>query len=402
LSSSAGLAALMFFFLPVLLPEHSNSESSDIAIYSENHEENVTDQNLSNPLTTNESAVDIHKDDTAHIQSDDIESASHASEDANSTAPSEAITTHHNTPNSRQNGEILIDHTVVESYRTTTIAIDRPTSSGTIETISRDQSNNAQSRSSREDISQSDPGALVRISDPVDEIISTNSQLAILSPLGQRALNLLDLEIRKDNIQVPIIDQSQKKEPLKLAHPWLVSAHFSSVSSWTPNGQSNNVDLGLGLNAKYFVNPKLAVSLGATYIDDFFIAEEGDYKANRDFWKAAGAPNVVEANNQMVEVTTGLAFYFNGIRNNGLSAQLGINSTFMISEQYDYLFTEESNNWSSSWTGDNNKWFNSLDLSTQYKIGLKNNFLIEAGPFVKVPISGIGHGDVLLSSAGIT
>jgi len=180
-----------------------------------------------------------------------------------------------------------------------------------------------------------------------------------------------------------------------------ISAVLNTESSWTPNGKFSTIDVGLGLTASYFLNRKWAVTAGASYINDVYTAEKGDYKASRDFWKANGAPEYTTANSSMIEISTGATYYFAGIDNGGFSTSVNLLSNFMIKEEYNYHFTEESNNFSSSWSMANQTWLNGLSLAANYKFNLSEKIIFESGPYIKVPLSGIGHGDVKLSAFGL-
>jgi len=49
----------------------------------------------------------------------------------------------------------------------------------------------------------------------------------------------------------------------------------------------------------------------------------------------------------------------------------------------------------------NNTWLNGLDFSTSYRFRLSDMWYIESGPYFKIPLGGIGHGNVKLTSFGI-
>jgi hypothetical protein len=49
----------------------------------------------------------------------------------------------------------------------------------------------------------------------------------------------------------------------------------------------------------------------------------------------------------------------------------------------------------------NNEWFKVLNLSAGVQRAIGERWHLQAEPFVKVPLSGVGEGDVLLSSWGV-
>ena len=162
--------------------------------------------------------------------------------------------------------------------------------------------------------------------------------------------------------------------------------------------------MNIGLRTSYYINNKVGVNLGLSYINDVYSAPGSDYNAKEDFWKASGAPGIPTmtlAESSMLELSAGATYAFNGIQNNGLSIGANLNSNFMLNERYEYLYPNESHNFNSAWTMANKTWLNAIDLSTSYRFRLRNKWLLETGPYFKVPLSGIGHGDMKLTSFGI-
>ena len=78
-----------------------------------------------------------------------------------------------------------------------------------------------------------------------------------------------------------------------------------------------------------------------------------------------------------------------------------MNSNFMLNEQYKYLYDEPSKDWYASWQNDFNTFLSSVDLSLGYKFASRQSLLFEAGPYAKIPVNGIGHGGIKLTSFGV-
>ena len=185
---------------------------------------------------------------------------------------------------------------------------------------------------------------------------------------------------------------------------FLMGITLGAESSWTPQGEFSSIDMNVGLKGTYYLGNKTGISIGASYINDIFDAPGTDYTAKQDFWKASGAPGspmMMHAESSMIELSTGITYAFNDIKNNGISVGAHVISNFMLKESYQYLYPNENHNFNSSWTMANSTWLNSLDLSASYRIRLSDSWLLESGPYFKVPIEGIGHGDIKLTSFGI-
>lgn len=81
----------------------------------------------------------------------------------------------------------------------------------------------------------------------------------------------------------------------------------------------------------------------------------------------------------------------------------GLSSYIMLTENYTYTVNTYYGNryYSSGVERENNEWFKILNLSlgVQYQLGSK--FFLQAEPFIKAPLAGVGEGDVKLSSLGV-
>jgi len=64
-----------------------------------------------------------------------------------------------------------------------------------------------------------------------------------------------------------------------------------------------------------------------------------------------------------------------------------------------YLGTPTKRDWETS--SQENEWFKILNLSAGYERALSKSWSIQAEPFVKIPLSGVGFGSMDMSSYGI-
>lgn len=277
--------------------------------------------------------------------------------------------------------------------------------------------NIAQSRKNREDNKGHLPSSLFNSSlDAKTSLseqgpVSTKDELTAEEMIERRInsfdfLRMLDLKefpiIISQHLEAPSIVATDEIEiktstPLRYAY----GLNLGAESSWTTNGEFSSIDLALGAQGQIFISNKFGFSLDINYLNDFYIAEKGDYKASSDFWKARTAPESTMAQNKMIEFGTGLSYYLSNYNQNGLFFGASVSSTYMINESYEYRYDDIRENFESSWIGENGKLFSSLKLNTGYRFGLSNNYYLQASPYLKLPLSGIGHGDIMLSSFGL-
>ena len=103
----------------------------------------------------------------------------------------------------------------------------------------------------------------------------------------------------------------------------------------------------------------------------------------------------------MIDVSLGASYHFSDVQSNGLSAHVNLLSNFMLREEYDYRFAESSDDFTGLFTGESQTLMSQIELSTSYKLRTGGGYFIDAGPYLKLPLNGVGHGNVRLTSIGI-
>ena len=72
-------------------------------------------------------------------------------------------------------------------------------------------------------------------------------------------------------------------------------------------------------------------------------------------------------------------------------------------EQYSYAYTENyrPGYWQGEWVNANRHYFSVLNLSAGYEHALSTRWSLQAEPYLKIPLTGIGTGKLRLISAGV-
>jgi len=135
----------------------------------------------------------------------------------------------------------------------------------------------------------------------------------------------------------------------------------------TPLGELSDTDFNFGLKLGYVASSKLVLTAGVNYINECYAADGDDYTAPTGFWASTEgvAPESIVAVCDMIDFSIG-----------------------------------SDDNWTGIFEGESSSFLSNIELSTTYKVDLGGDLLIDAGPYLKIPTNGIGHGDVRLSSFG--
>ena len=162
--------------------------------------------------------------------------------------------------------------------------------------------------------------------------------------------------------------------------------------------------LNVGLTLEYRLGQRWRVATGVQRSTKEYYARREDYNwtnypraQTRDFSWVEGRCTVLDVplNLRYDAVVRGQGRWF---------GTAGLSSFFMQRENYSYDYEESgtSKNWElPGLVNANRHLFSVLNLSAGYEYGLSTRWRLQAEPYVKVPLAGVGAGKVKLLSAGV-
>jgi len=183
---------------------------------------------------------------------------------------------------------------------------------------------------------------------------------------------------------------------------FLINLNAGVEISQTPRGRISDTDFSFGVKLGYIASSRLILTAGANYINECYAAETQDYRPPKGFWRSTEgrAPNAILAVCDMIDISMGASYHFKDVQSNGLAAHLNLNSNIMLREEYNYRFANSNDDWIGIFERESSTLLSSIELATTYKLNIGNRNFIDAGPYIKIPTNGIGHGKVMLSAFG--
>ncbi len=105
---------------------------------------------------------------------------------------------------------------------------------------------------------------------------------------------------------------------------------------------------------------------------------------------------------RILDIPLNVYYGFNQHRSLSFKVGVGFSSYIMFSEEYTYFVDKPygSTEYHQRVENENNEWFKMANLSFVVQKRLNRHFFLEVEPFVKLPIAGIGAGDIQLYSVG--
>ncbi len=174
-----------------------------------------------------------------------------------------------------------------------------------------------------------------------------------------------------------------------------------SAARWSRAGEWRSA---WGLAIGYDIRPNLTLRAGLIRSRKIYTAGPDDYKMYDQFWTYASELNKVDANCLVYEIPVSLLYHFRSKGKGNWFTSAGFASVLMKKEDYEFDYKDlagQQRYSSRSWSNYSNHILAAVQLSGGYRYPLSKKFSISAEPYIKIPVTGIGYGDVKLRGAGM-
>jgi hypothetical protein len=159
----------------------------------------------------------------------------------------------------------------------------------------------------------------------------------------------------------------------------------------------------LGLTVAYNISNRFAIQTGVLYTAKNYKSYGKDYHPPKGYWTDYVKLETVTAECNMWDIPLNLRYNLAPRKASNLFASAGLSSYLMQKEEYDYFYYYNGNavNRHRSYDSDSKHWFSVLNLSVAYERQVSKSFSLQAEPFFKQPLRGVGFGSVKLNTTGI-
>ena len=158
----------------------------------------------------------------------------------------------------------------------------------------------------------------------------------------------------------------------------------------------------LGLSGEYFINNRLSIGLGVNLSEKKYTAHGREYQPPKGFWTNGVVPDSTNAVCKVLDVPVTISYYQPLGKNKSIVFHAGMSSWFMLREDYWYKYASNDPDLVKWWGGENENryWFGIVNMAISYEYMINNTWSIMAGPYLNLPLTGVGHGNVALRSFG--
>jgi hypothetical protein len=163
----------------------------------------------------------------------------------------------------------------------------------------------------------------------------------------------------------------------------------------------------IGLQLGYRFSNRWSVNTGIIYTKKNYEANGKDVAKYGYFTRPDVKLNTMEGYCTMFDFPLNVRYDFSVNSKRRFYASTGLSTYIMKRENYDYYYTynniDQTSNWDSKERGfgDSTYLFSILNLSAGFERALNKHFSIQAEPYLKLPLSQLGHGKLNLNSYGI-
>lgn len=167
--------------------------------------------------------------------------------------------------------------------------------------------------------------------------------------------------------------------------------------------QNNKVSYSLGAALIYKLSNKFSVEAGAAYGKKTYQTGFSSFRPS-SYNLFQVKPNLVSSGFDIMDIQLNLAYTMFSKGKSSLGVGAGISSYLMLDEQYSFTYPNQNARGLSSFnTGyQNNHFFGIANLSVSYQRSLTNNIKLSFNPYLKLPLTDLGYGNIRLRSAGMS
>ena len=170
-------------------------------------------------------------------------------------------------------------------------------------------------------------------------------------------------------------------------------------------GNAGETQLAYGAGIGYQVSKKFSVRAGFYAARKVYTAAPEDYNPPYNFW--AYYPNLknIDADCKVYEIPITVDYKISSNKKQSWFVSAGVSSLLMKEETYEYYYKPNSSpnyiTYTRTINNQNKHYFSVLNLSGGYTRVLNKNISVQAEPYVKLSMAGVGYGKVDLNSGGV-
>lgn len=190
------------------------------------------------------------------------------------------------------------------------------------------------------------------------------------------------------------------KRPFSPAR-WRVSLGVSPDISAINLGEASQVGSKVAFGLEYFILPRLSLQTGVIFSNKIYTASGESYRPYAGYWKKYPLPNSIDAQCDVLDIPLNIRYYALNLPRSRVFISGGASSYLMLTENYVYQYKSSYSSYEHQERNENQHYFKVANLSLGYERAVGKRWALQVEPFVKVPVAGVGFGNIKLSTTGL-
>ena len=213
-------------------------------------------------------------------------------------------------------------------------------------------------------------------------------------------------EETKETKPVPIknTDNKKQKNNSSFANNFFVSVSAGPDLSKVGDN-TGEVRLAYGVGIGYQISKRFSIRTGFYAGRKVYTADPADYHPPNNFWSYYPNLENIDADCKVYDIPITVDYQISSNKKQSWFVSLGVSSLLMKEETYEYYFKPNNSpnyiTYTKTIDNENKHYFSILNLSGGYTRVINKNISLQAEPYLKIAMDGVGYGKVNLNSGGI-
>ncbi|HXB45778.1 MAG TPA: hypothetical protein VNV85_17040 [Puia sp.] len=169
---------------------------------------------------------------------------------------------------------------------------------------------------------------------------------------------------------------------------------------------ANRLGTGFGITLGYQLMNRLSINSGLIYSHKYYQANDQSFHLASNLSSPGLRIEYVNGSLKMFEIPLNLRYDISTQGNSIFFVNAGISSYIMQKQNYLYYCHGYNGFGPGGWykqdyNAQQNFWFSMINLSAGFETGLSKSMSLQVDPYIKIPVKGVGIGNVQLCSYGI-
>lgn len=197
----------------------------------------------------------------------------------------------------------------------------------------------------------------------------------------------------------------EPEQAATLVARWRIGFGVSPDVSAINLGETSQVGSKAAIGLEYFILPRLSIQTGVIFSNKLYEATGESYKPYPGYWKKYPVPKSIDAQCDVLDIPINLRYYAVNFPRSRVFISGGVSSYLMLTEDYVYNYPggygQKPSTYKYSERNENRHYFKVANVSLGYERLLSKRWALQVEPFVKMPVAGVGFGNIKLSTTGV-